>query len=108
MSNIINNQNVIAYLDTTTSMVYPFTGTSGFVNVYVQDSLPQTYDVVYVQPADLAASAYVTGSSGQIKTMKQYNTGATSGARAKLTTYLYLDVNLPTKYTKITETITTV
>lgn len=107
---ITNNKNIIAYVGSDGN-VYPFTGSSGFVNVSIQDSLPQTYDITYVHLADVAPSAYVSGSINQKKTMKQYNTDAGSSDRAKLTTFIYLDgTNSTTSAlpTKIIETITTV
>jgi len=51
---------------------------------------------------------YVVGSAGQPKTIKEYDTGATSGAPAKLTTFHYTDSVNTTKATKIIETASTV
>lgn len=104
---ILNNGNFLGYQGSNGN-VYPISATSGFIDVYVQAPLPQTYDIVYVQTSDYAASAYVTGSVGQKKTIKQYDTGASGSNRAILTTFTYLDTVNYTLPTKITESITTV
>jgi hypothetical protein len=66
-----------------------------------------TYLPIPVLAGDIGAD-YVSGSEGQIKTIKIYPTGAAGGSPAKLVTYKYSNATYPTFQTSVIETTITV
>jgi len=67
-----------------------------------------TQELTYVGDGDIDGDNYVDGSQGQIKSIKYYNTGASSGAAARLKTLFYGDASLPASVTKIVISASTV
>jgi len=82
-------------------------GEAQSIDVNVRTGPNMSTVIVLVQAGDVGAD-YVAGSVGQVKTMKEYPTGASGGTNAKLTTFKYADAAGATVPTSIVETTTTV
>lgn len=104
LPDLINGAARVAGTDTNPIYVTLSNGLSG------TGSISQFTTTIFtaVSTGDITPSAYVTGSQGNIKTVKEYNNGTSPGGYAVLTTFKYEDPHNPNFPTYKQVTVTTV
>ena len=109
----LEDKNIIAGVNADGEII-PFETEDGLLPVKLVDgttasNLSTLKHRVYtpVVAGDIGAD-YASGSEGMIKSIKEYDMGATAGSPAILTTYKYQNTTYPTFITDEQETATTV